>query len=313
MKMRGIIVPLLTPFDTERKLDAAALEILLEHVISGGVSGVFVLGTTGEGPHLDLQIRSELVQRTCKSCPAGFPVLVGLCDPSANNNERLAAEAAELGASALVLTPPFYFPLSQEELLRYLERVVPRLPLPVYLYNIPGLTDIAFQPETVQRASRDLPIAGVKDSSGDLVYFSALRRAVPPPFQLFYGPEEQLLEATLAGADGGVCGGSNLFPRLYVNLFEAAAQGRLEQARGLQSAVRRISDAVYCKTGEATSYLRGIKCAASALGLCKEIYAEPLSPLPAAARNEIASFLVALRNEGWLREKFQFARSGGNS
>lgn len=310
MKMRGIIVPLATPIDANRNLDAASLETLLEHVISGGVAGVFVVGTTGEGPHLDSRTRSELVQRTCKSCPAHIPVLVGLCDPSANHNERLADEAAELGASALVLTPPFYFPLSQEELLQYLERVVPRLPLPVYLYNIPSLTDIAFQPETVQCAVRNLPIAGVKDSSGNLGYFSALRRAVPPPFQLFCGPEEQLLEATLAGADGGVCGGSNLFPRLYVDLYQAAAQGNLDLARSLQTAVRRISDAVYSKTGGATSYLRGLKCALSILGLCRDVFAEPLSPLPAQARNEIASFLAAFQNEDGLRLRFQSARSG---
>jgi 4-hydroxy-tetrahydrodipicolinate synthase len=290
-RFSGIIPPLATPLDADGRLDRAALARMLAHVVSGGVSGVFILGTTGEGPHLDSELRSELVRAACAICPPHVPVLVGLCDPSAGNSERLAAEAAECGAAALVLTPPFYFPLSQEELLGYLDRLVPRLPLPVFLYNIPSLTDIEFEPETVKRAAANLPIAGLKDSSGDMAYFSAVRRAVPHPFRLFCGPEEQLLEATLAGGDGGVCGGANLFPRLYVDLYQAATQGATEQARSLQAVVHRVSAAIYSGTGEATAYLRGLKCAMSVMGLCKEVFAEPLAPLPPAARADISAFL----------------------
>jgi 4-hydroxy-tetrahydrodipicolinate synthase len=291
-RLEGIIVPLATPLDADGRLDRPALERLLAHVISGGVSGVFILGTTGEGPHLDTRLRAELVRATCEICSSQVPVLVGLCDSSARNSESLAVEAAERGASALVLTPPFYYPLSQEELLGYLDGLVPRLPLQVFLYNIPSLTGIEFQPETVERAAAHLPIAGLKDSSGNMVYFAAVRRIVTPgPFRLFCGPEERLLEATLIGADGGVCGGANLFPRLYVELYEAAAQGRLDEARPLQDLILRISSAIYSRTDEATSYLRGLKCALRVMGLCREVFAEPLSPLPEPARKEIEEFL----------------------
>jgi len=102
-----------------------------------------------------------------------------------------------------------------------------------------------------------------------------------------------LLDAMLAGGDGGVCGGANLFPRLYVDLYQAATQGATEQARSLQAVVHRVSAAIYSCTGEATAYLRGLKCAMSVMGLCQEVFAEPLAPLPPAARAEISAFLGA--------------------
>lgn len=289
--VRGIVPPLATPLTADRRLDPAGLERLVAHVTSGGVSGLFVLGTTGEGPHLDPQVKSEVVRRVCAM--SSVPVLVGLCDPSTIASMRLAEEAAEAGASALVLTPPFYFPLSQAELLDYFRRVVPRLPLPVFLYNIPGMTKIRIHPETVRRGHEDTGMAGLKDSSGDMAYFDSVRRHLPKRtgFRLFCGPEEKLLEAVRLGADGGVCGGANLFPRLYVDLFAHAIAGRTCEAERMQRQILQLSAAVYNQTPEATSYLQGLKSALAVLGLCGDFLAEPLSPLDRPKREAIRRFL----------------------
>lgn len=293
IRLKGIVPPLATPLTAEGALDLAGLHTLVEHELAGGVSGVFILGTTGEGPHLDPALRGEVVTHACREVSGRIPVLVGLCDSSTTANLRFADFAAAAGASALVLTPPFYMPLSQDELLAYLERLVPALPLPVYLYNIPGLTKIQFAPATVKRAFGALPIAGLKDSSNDLAYFAAVRAELPRAtgFQLFCGPEEVLLEAIRLGADGGVCGGANLFPRLYVDLYEHATHGRYDDAAALQQRIRELSACVYAQTSYATSYLRGLKAAMGILGICQPHLAAPLAPLPEACRLRIGDYL----------------------
>jgi 4-hydroxy-tetrahydrodipicolinate synthase len=282
-----------TPLNAGGRLDAGSLERLVEHELAGGVSGLFILGTTGEGPHLEARLREEVVKRVCAQVAGRVPVLVGLCDTSTESCVELAKYSAGAGASALVLTPPFYMPLGQGELLEYLLRVIPRLELPVFLYNIPGLTKIHFAPETLKRAVERAPLAGLKDSSGDMEYFAAVRAALPAStgFGLFCGPEEQLLESLDLGGDGGVCGGANLFPRLYTEMYRLAREGRRGEAGELQQRVLRLSAVVYAQTKESTSYLRGVKAAMSVLGLCQPYLAEPLSALPEENVARIREFL----------------------
>jgi dihydrodipicolinate synthase/N-acetylneuraminate lyase len=292
-QLSGIVAPLATPLTAKGELDDAGLERLVVHVVGGGVSGIFLLGTTGEGPHLQPLTREQTIRRVCRLCTGRVPTLVGLCDSSTSACLRLADRAAEEGASALVLTPPFYVPLSQEELVAYLDRLVPKLPLPVFLYNIPFLTKIWIRPETVVRITSHLPVAGLKDSSGDMTYFAEVRRELPREsgFQLFCGPEEKLVEAVQLGADGGVCGGSNLFPRLYVEMFRLACTGAYLEAERLQSQVLALSAAVYSQTSEGSSYLRGLKSGLEVLGLCEGWLAEPLAPFDPPLRENIRTFL----------------------
>ena len=159
----------------------------------------------------------------------------------------MAEYAAKAGASALVLSPPYYFNLSQAAFLGYLERLVPLLPLPVYLYNIPSLTKLMIAPETVRGRGQMPNVYGLKDSSGDVDYFARVQSLMAdrPDFALLAGVEEILAEMVARGAHGGVCGGANLYPRLYVDLFEAAARGDVERVRTLQSIVITISNGVY--------------------------------------------------------------------
>src|SRR4030095_13716176 len=125
----------------------------------------------------------------------------------------------------------------QPELLEYLHHIVPELPLPLYLYNMPPLTKVAIELDTVRRAMEEPGILGLKDSSGDMIYFHRLCSLLSarPDWSLFVGPEELLMDATIAGGTGGVPAGANLFPRLYVALFDAAANGDLPRARILQA------------------------------------------------------------------------------
>jgi len=282
----GIIPPLVTPLQDRDSLDVAGLEHLLEHVLSGGVTGLFILGTTGEGPSLSHPLRRELIGRVCRQVNRRVSVLVGITDTSFVESVSLARHATEAGADAVVAAPPYYLPEAQPELQEYLDHLVPELPLPLFLYNMPALTKVSIERETIQRAMENPLIVGLKDSSGDMDYFRRAAALLParPDWSLFVGPEEKLAEAIALGGHGGVCGGANLFPKLYVRLCEAARAGDTARARELQAQVQRVSDSLYRIGKHSSSIIKGIKCALACLGICDDFMAEPFHRFRAAER-----------------------------
>ena len=161
-RFHGIIVPMVTPLVDRDTLDVAGLERLIEHILAGGVHGVFVLGTTGEGPGLSYRRRQEIITRTCRQVGGRVPVLVGITDTSMPESLNVARWAADAGATALVVAPPYYIPEAQPELQEYLDHLVPELPLPLFLYNMPALTKVSFELETVRRAMDEPRIVGIE-------------------------------------------------------------------------------------------------------------------------------------------------------
>ena len=143
---------MVTPLRGRDELDLPGLERLIEHILSGGVNGLFILGTTGEGPSLSYQLRRDLIQRVCQQVNNRVPILVGITDTAFVESFNIAHSAADSGASAVVLAPPYYLPEAQPELHEYLEHLVPELPLPLYIYNMPALTKVHFELDTVRRA-----------------------------------------------------------------------------------------------------------------------------------------------------------------
>jgi 4-hydroxy-tetrahydrodipicolinate synthase len=292
--VHGIIVPLVTPLESQDRLDLVGLERLIEHVIDGGVSGIFILGTTGEGPSLSYPVRSEMIQAVCRQVADRVPVLVGVTDTAYERTMAMAQVAEAAGASAIVVAPPCYFRISQSDLLRYLERCAADSALPLFLYNMPSLTKTAYEPDTVQRGSGIPGIIGLKDSSGDLEYVQSVVGSVGTKFPVMMGPEEYLVDAMRVGATGGVCGGANLNPRLFVDLYRLTAAGDFEKAAKLQARVREISDALYTVGHPCTSYLRGLKSALAAKGLCASTCALPFAPFTADEQRMLESRLEAL-------------------
>lgn len=276
---KGILTPLITPLAAPDHLDVPGLERLIEHVLAGGVHGLFILGTTGEGPVLSHRLRREVIKRTLRQVHGRVPVLVGVTDPSTEEMTSLAVFAAERGAEALVLAPPFYFPISQPELMAYFCRAARALPAPVFLYNMPLHTKTHLEVETVRRIFDEPNIAGIKDSSGNMVYFHHLvaLAASHDGRPVFMGPEELLGESLLFGGSGGVSGGANLFPRLYVAVYEAAKSGRLAKVRQLHDLIIKISGSLYQMSNYGSGFLKGLKGALWLRGLCAGELADPSS------------------------------------
>ncbi len=295
--LEGIIPPLVTPLLGRDELDTEGLETLVEHILAGGVHGLFVLGTTGEAPGLSYRLRQELISRTCRQVAGRVPVVVGITDTSFAESVNLACFSSDAGASAVVLAPPYYFPAGQPELLQYIEHLVPELPLPLVLYNMPSHTKLVFEPDTVRKAM-DIPeVIGLKDSSANMVYFHRLQLFLKerPDFALLVGPEELLGETVLLGGHGGVSGGANLFPRLYVCLYEAAVAGDRARVEELHELVMQISSTIYSVGHYGSSFLKGIKCALALEGLCSDFMAEPFHRFNAPEKARISEYLDELK------------------
>lgn len=287
---------MVTPLTDNDTLDVEGLERLVERVIQGGVHGVFILGTTGEFASLSYKIREELIQLTVKMVDGRIPVLVGISDSAFAESLNLARIAADYGADALVLTPPYYFEASQPELLEYLERIMQNMPLPLFIYNMPVHTKVTFAPETV-RSAADIPgIVGMKDSSANLSYFNQISYLLKdrPDFTFMVGPEELTSQFVIMGGHGGVNGGANMFPKLYVDLYTASVNRDFEAILPLQQKVMQISSEIYKVGKYGSSYLKGLKCALSVLGVCSDFMAEPFHRFNKPERKKIEEALERL-------------------
>lgn len=297
--MKGIIPPLITPLKGVDQIDEAALARLVEHVLAGGVHGVFILGTTGEGPSLSYSLRRRMVDLTTQIVAGRVPVLVGITDTSFVESIHLAEHAGKAGAQAAVLSTPYYFPAGQTELASYVENLVAESPLPIVLYNIPSLTKVAFEFSTLERLTEQSKIIGLKDSGGDLGYFSRLPelRKMRPDWFFLMGPEVLLAKSMVLGGDGGVSGGANIYPDLFVGMYDAVVAGDSERVSSLQQVIDRLQ-AIYEVGKYASRFIKATKCAVSLRGIGEDFLAEPFHRFHAPERARVAEVLKGVEAIG---------------
>lgn len=295
----GIVPPLVTPLKDNDTLDIEGLERLVERLIKGGVSGLFILGTTGESQSLSYKLRQEMIRETCRINAKRLPVLVGISDTSLTESIQLAEFSAACGADAVVSAPPYYFAPGQPELAQFYEDLIPQLPLPIFLYNMPSHVKVSFSPATIARIALNPQVVGFKDSSANSVYFQSVMHAMRDrkDFSMLVGPEEITGESVLMGAHGGVNGGANMFPELYVALYNAAKDRNIDEVRRLQKIVMQISSTIYTVGQHGSSYLKGLKCALSLLGVCSDVVADPFHKFNTPEREKIREALMALPME----------------
>lgn len=293
----GIIPPLVTPLKDNETLDIESLERLIEHLIAGGVHGLFILGTTGEEQSLSYRVRKQMIEETCRINQGRLPVLACITDTSIIESINLANIAADCGASGVVSAPPYYFATGQPELAQFYEELVPQLPLPVFLYNMPSHVKVSFAPSTIHRIAQNQQVVGFKDSSANAVYFQSVMHTMKdrPDFAMLVGPEEITGECVLLGGHGGINGGANMFPELYVGMYNAAKAGNLPEVLRLQQYIMQISSSIYTVGQHGSSYLKGLKCALSILGVINDDFvASPFYKFHAPEREKIRQALERL-------------------
>ncbi|MBR1687398.1 MAG: dihydrodipicolinate synthase family protein [Prevotella sp.] len=295
--LSGIIPPLVTPLIDNETLDVESLERLIEHLIAGGVNGLFILGTTGEEQSLSYGIRQQMIRESARINRGRLPLLACITDTSITESIRLAGVAADAGADGVVSAPPYYFATGQPELAQFYEELVPQLPLPVFLYNMPSHVKVSFAPDTVRRIAENPQVVGFKDSSANAVYFHSVMYKMQhrEDFAMLVGPEEITGECVLLGANGGINGGANMFPKLYVAMYEAAKAHDIERVTELQQLIMQISLSIYTVGRHGSSYLKGLKCALSLLGIIRDDFvASPFYKFDAPEREKIRQALEAI-------------------
>lgn len=282
---------MVTPLNAADELDTAGVEKLVEHLLSADISGIFILGTTGEFSNISYRLRHELIEKVCRQVNGRVKVLVGVADTSMTESINLAHKAADHGADAVVATPPYYYANAQPELVQYFTHLAEKLPLPLFLYNMPVHTKVMIEPATVRQiAGQSKNVIGLKDSSANMTYLRLVQYAMKdhPDFPLFVGPEEMTADAVLLGASGGVNGGANMFPKLYVELYKAGINRDFDRIKILQEKVLQISSLIYTVGRYGSSYLKGLKCALSVLDICNDFLAEPFDRFKEEERNIIS-------------------------
>ena len=292
LPLRGIIPPLVTPLLNETELDETGLKNILEYIISGNVHGVFLLGTTGEAPNLSYELRKEFIEKACTFVNKRIPVYVGITDTSLSGSLEIAETAKKAGADALVISSPYYVPMTQAEFVVYLETLVPQLPLPFMMYNMPSCTKLHMSVETV-RKSRELGAIGIKDSSGDLGYLYALIEEFKdtPDFAIIVGTELFIPETIINGGHGAVPGGANLFPRLFVDLYEASLINDQQKIQELREKLMQIETMIYDVGDHNSKYFKSIKSAFSVMGICSDYVAMPFKKFDSEQKQIIAQNL----------------------
>jgi 4-hydroxy-tetrahydrodipicolinate synthase len=232
---KGIIPPLITPIDEAERLDAPGLRRLIEHVIAGGVHGVFVLGSTGEFYGVEFADKKRAVEVTIDQVRRRVPVYVGASAITTRECIQLVKLAKQAGADAVsVLTPMFISP-SDDELYIHFRTIAEAEDIPVLLYNNPDRTGVNISAALMERLAAIPNIVGAKDSSGDMTLTSEyIRRTQGMGFHVLAGRDTLILATLVYGGTGAVAATANVVPELVVDIYRKFASGDVAGALAAQ-------------------------------------------------------------------------------
>jgi len=262
-KVHGLFTALLTPFDKHGRVDRDALSSLVRFQIAHGANGIYPCGTTGLGPLLDVEERKIVAETVIKEAGSKVPVVVQVGCADTRSSVELARHAEKAGAYAVASLTPFYYKPGDRAVAKHFERIAGSISIPLLAYNIPQFTGNNLQPKAIAALARQGTIAGVKDSSRDVLQLLDLLNSVPEEFIVMNGTEEYALYAMMMGGDGVVSGGANAYPEVFHSLVSAHGSGDLVAAASAQKGILAFREAV--KEAPISSYYeilraRGMDC-----------------------------------------------------
>ena len=277
-RFTGVIPPVVTPFTAEGEVDLDSLDKVVEHLIAGGVDGLFALGSSGEVAYLTDAQREAVIERVVKTAAGRVPVLAGAIDTTAHRVIDQARRAVALGAEAIVATCPFYALNDTEEIKAHFRAIAEAIDVPVFAYDVPvRLGGAKLGRDLLVELGKEGVIAGVKDSSGNDVAFRRLvaaNEAAGHPLALLTGHE-----------CGLVPGYGNVDPVRYAQMWKASREGQWDE-------VRRIQDEI-CAGFEIVFVPQGRSADATGIGAFKTA----MEAIGIIATNEMAFPVKALQGE----------------
>lgn len=283
----GVIVPMVTPVTENGEIDLVSTHRLITYIIENGAAP-FVLGTTGESASVSSSQRLLLVRQMVESTGQNSLTYAGISSNSLETSLEMARAYLDLGLDVVVAHPPCYYPLNDDMMLRYFEKLVEKLPGPLILYNIPQVTHCSMSLEVVDHLSYHQKIIGIKDSERDLERLkrSLLRWSGRSDFVHVVGWGAQMNFGLLNGSSGIIPSSGNIAPRLYADLFQMAIKQNISELNRLQDLANQIS-AVYQRDRTLGHSLAALKVMLHHLGICEPHVLPPLQRLTLAEEDSI--------------------------
>ena len=289
VSLHGILVALITPFtDDKTKIDEGRLQAHIEHLIKAGVHGLVPGGSTGEFTVMSTAERKQLTELCIKYAAGRVPVVIGTGSTSTAEAVELSVHAGQAGAAAVMVVPPFYDPVSLEELHELLNEVHTASKLPIMYYNIPGASGLKLSPTELAGLSK-VGVKYMKYTSGDAPAFTelAFSAALSEQVTAFNGWDSLTFYGLAAGAPGGVWGAANFIPELAVELYEAVSvKGDLKRGRELWAKAFPI-----CKFLESNPYAAAVKTGVELVGQSTGGLRKPFALLKPELQAELKQLL----------------------
>jgi 4-hydroxy-tetrahydrodipicolinate synthase len=234
--LKGVIPPIITPVDADENVDEQGLKNVIDHVINGGVHGVFVLGSNGEFYALDFENQKRAIEITVQHVNKRVPVYAGASAITTKGCIKLAQAAEAAGADAITVLTPMFIRPNEQEMYNHFEAIAKSTKLPVLLYNNPDKTTNNISVSLLEKLAKIENIVGIKNTSFDFVQTIEYIRVTKDieNFKVLSG-SDYLIYGTLAyGGVGCVAGTANVAPRLVVDIYEKYMAGDLEGAMDAQ-------------------------------------------------------------------------------
>ena len=279
-KCQGVIVPMVTPFTLDGRIDPEGAHRIVDHLIDGGSDGIFVLGTTGEAVSISMAEKKKLVEIVVDCTKNRVPVYAGISSNCLVESMAMGRSYIDLGADILVAHAPYYYALNDDEIFRYFMALADGAGGPLMTYNIPKTTGVSISIEVAEKLSRHERIVGLKDSENAPGRLEAAIEQFSgrSDFAYVVGCAVLSAKAVSLGAAGIVPSSANLRPLLYQSLFGNARDGNSSAAEKLQEQTDQIS-AVYQKNRSLGQSLAALKAAMHLLGFCGPTVLPPLETL----------------------------------
>jgi 4-hydroxy-tetrahydrodipicolinate synthase len=253
LKLKGIIPPILTPFDEKGEVDLTRLETFA-NFLKPHVQGFYVCGSYGSGVLMSVEERKRVFEALSGYADGTFELVAHVGTTTLRDSITLAQHAEENHAVAVAAVPPFYFKYNDEALFGFFHDLIHSVNIPVYVYDNPGATGNLLSPELINRLA-DAGLHGVKDSTFDISKtYLVMRKVEKPGFDVVIGSESLFLPAYMLGSRACISGLANAMPELMQRLFRAADSGDFGQAAELQRQVLLMWDILHYGPSTSTAY-----------------------------------------------------------
>ena len=270
--LKGSLVALATPFDSDNRVDYASLKGLIDFHASEGSDGLVIAGTTGEAATLTKEEHVELIARAVELVAGRMPVIAGTGSNSTRQTIDLSRAVGDSGIDGYLVVVPYYNKPMQEGMVRHFTAIADAVDKPVMLYNVPGRTVADMQPETVARLAGHDNIFGIKEATGDIERLRLIQGQVPEDFMLYSGDDFTALEFLEAGGHGIVTVSGNVVPAAIAKLCRLVAEGRLDEAEALDESLQPLNAALFAESNPIP-----VKWALSQMGLMQPTLRLPLT------------------------------------